>query len=902
MKNKETINSTIRNHLILKGNLFLLLVGITTSLSTLGVTMSSNQAFASNSAYYDVIQADSPIAYWRTLSSGHILDETSYNNDITSGIGSTVSSNSSSPILNSIDPKSLQFSSTGTKGIITPINKLDFTNWGSSTGWSWEWWAITTTVTQVQQDMLSLNNAHSYSPVNDNQWAVNWIKDKYRLMHDYGGNQNTSVNSPLASKNVWNHYVLTVNSSSAKVYRDGQEIINYAGTQPVIQDDAVLALAAYKGSTFPTGDYYSLKGKMSEIAIYDYSLLPNQIQEHYELGKYGLNIDYPITNWTRSDIITNPIQPLLSGDKTGWEYEVASGYALPDGLVLNQYTGEITGTPVSQDEVNTDYIEMKVKAIKGSNSILSNLFNIIVRPESPAQQLRPILLFDTDEKWRPLNVETLVNEEYSGSPAIKHQLCDPSCSSITGLEELDETGVEGDRLDLNGDTDTLGLLDLPGVPSGLGMSLNTDTDSYMPANDSCLTGSRQECDDISSLYWQAIPDSEGDFYYDYWAYYRYNKYNLSNFDELQPYLYLFAGFSLPVGVLTFDELDAGNHEGDWEGLVVASDNQDDPTGFDWVGMDSHGSTWKYLPGVLYCNSVITEEPCLKSDGLKGQRVVAYVAEGSHATYPRPCNENCNQTDSEGEAPWGVDVPDPIGLIGFASERDFDGEVNWSHNNSENRLTEMPTSFNEWADWNGFWGGEESEVRSPRDQDRGSEPWLAGVCTDRYSETEECEDPFSRNSIMTSEQKACAPWSGPFIQVSVCNSKALDTQTNESLVLIKEKLSDSYKALTGSASGVSQLISDIPLNKDERIQLIGSIPKNTIIIVKTKNVNAIVKETTFMTKELLSKGIYSINLEKQNGEIEVNLMDKYSNQAIKTIKTETINEINHIKSASNNNKE
>jgi hypothetical protein len=557
---------------------------------------------------------------------------------------------------------------------------------------------------------------------------------------------------------------------------------------------------------------------------------------------------------------------VLSGDATGWEYEIASGYTLPDGLAIDEDTGQITGAPASEDEINTDYIEIKVKATKGSNSILSNPFDIVVRPEDPAQQLRPILLFDSDEKWRPLNVETLVDEEYPGSPAVKHQLCDPSCSSITRLEDLDETGVTGDYLDLEGNANTLGPLDLPGFEEIPSISLSDQADNYQAADDVCLTGDMQECDNNSnSLYWQAIFDEENNVtYYDYWAYYRFNQYNLSNLNVISPFLYLFSEFEFPIGAAEFSDLDSGDHEGDWEGLVVASDNEDDPTGFDWVGMDAHGNTWKYLPGVLYCDSIIAEESCLQADNKKGQRVVAYAAEGSHATYPRPCDENCNQTDSEGDVLVGVDIPG-YGNVGIASERDFDGEVAWNQNNSESNLIEMPTSADEWPDWDGQWGAG-SPVESPRNQTRGSFPWDAGECTERYSEFQDCdEEILLRSTDGINVEDDCSPWDGPFVQVAICNNES------ESLISIKEETSKSQNTLTDSVLGLSQLVSDKPLELNDRIEIIGSIPKGTNITVRTDTLHKdVINETTFEIEQPLPRNSYFIVSSRNNKRVKTEL--------------------------------
>jgi hypothetical protein len=834
-----------------KSVLFLLFGIVIFSFVFLGMNSSNNQAIASNSAYYDAIQADLPIAYWRTLASGQILDETSYNNDITSGIGTAASSSPISPILNSSDPKSINFNgnTTSTKGIITPITILDLTNWGTSTGWTWEVWATTTTVNQTSQELFSFSNTHSYTSINDDQWSLGWFKDKYRLTHDYGGSSQssmTAISSPLADKNVWHHYVFSVSSSSAKAYLDGQPIINYTGTQPTIQNDAVLALAAFKGWPWPTCDYYSLKGKMSEIALYDYPLSPIQIQEHYELGKYGLDVEYPTTNWTRSNTISDPIQPTFSGDATGWEYEIASGYTLPDGLAIDEDTGQITGTPIGEDEINTDYVEIKVKATKGSNSILSNPFDIVVHPESPSQQFRPVLRFDEGEDWRPLDVNNFLAEEYDSGEIFDdnhtftednvHQICEDYSEEFSNCHSLDYW--ENHEIDFSHPDDEDLSSEWPYIYiQKVGESIPVYS---APAEklDNCETN-LNDCDSgpDSSIYWHEAPNASGYTLLDYWIFYRYNQY---------------AG---------------GDHEGDWEEVVVAYSGND-PYTFDWVGMSSHGPVYRFLRGVLTCGDEEADPGSCGSEENpnilnQSQRPHIFISDGGHSNYPKACSTGgltCGRVNGEF----------------YETEKDYGGEDFWGNNNSPEALKEIDDETgwdglnNEWwGDWNGHWGNwafeTEHEIFSPG---------AAGRSTDIYNNSDGDADDIPCNEFESDENencpselrqtnqlynnsfitRACAPWSGPNISISICQPKQLQTSIKETTLDKKGsiEINDFNKAeAIASAPGITQVLGD-PLGSEDIINIEYNSDKLVSITIKTSNNKGTVSESYFNNVDLDEK--------------------------------------------------
>lgn len=770
----------------------------------------SSPASATNSDYYTMIQGDLPMTYWRTLSGGQILDETSNNNDITNGIGAAVNSSSSSPIANSSDPKSIEFTSTGTKGIITPIDKLDFSNWGTSAGWSWEWWATTTTVSQNQQYMMVFSNADNNLPKYD-MWGFGWYNNKYRLVQAYNwGNQVTLLNSPLADTNNWHHYVLTVQPGSARFYLDNQLQITYTGTYPNINNNTLMTLGAYKGDSWPNGDYYSLLGKMSEIALYDYALTPNQITEHYELGKFGLKVKYENPAWVRNDVVSDPIEPEFQGDETSWSFSLATGYSLPDGLSVNSSTGIITGTPTETNEVNTESYPVKIKATKSGDTVLSNEFEIMVRPESLAQQFRPVLRFDEGEDWRPLNVNNFLHEEFDYGE--KHEVCPDYSDQGIGCNYYDNwedfysstfphPGDEDDPeewpyIDIHGDSDEIEDYKAPEL-----------------ALDNCDAGDLNDCDTgaNSVMYWHESPTNSAYNLLDYWVFYRYNKYTVVD----------------GVGILD------GDHEADWEEFVVAYTGSN-PKTFDWVGMSSHGPVYRYLRGVLTCGDENAEPGSCGDEANPdelGQRPHVFVADGSHANYPFECHSVCSRSED------------------YTPEKSYGGEEYWGNNNVSTSLKE----FNDeegwdglngdwWADWNGYWGllDNESHVSSPgasnRDPDiyNNSDGDADNIpCREWNSdEFEDCPSNLMRISQQLGINPICAPWIGPGVALVMCEPKKLYESYSKGRLkeIHKEiKITGPYQEkVISSAPGITQVLGN-NINKNLKINFLR---KGSTVILKS----------------------------------------------------------------------
>ncbi len=144
------------------------------------------------------------------------------------------------------------------------------------------------------------------------------------------------------------------------------------------------------------------------------------------------------------------------------------------------------------------------------------------------------------------------------------------------------------------------------------------------------------------------------------------------------------------------------HEGDWEGVTVVVDAAGRRV--ESVHFAAHASSWRYPAGVP------------RIDG--GRHVRVYVAEGSHAAYPRRCvRTSCRQTEStlpegrsNGRAAW---VDNTRAACARRCVRLFPG------------VGGNPAS---WNGWNGLWGVPQSAFfpppRTPAFQNRYRHPFAA----------------------------------------------------------------------------------------------------------------------------------------------------------------------------------
>jgi hypothetical protein len=308
--------------------------------------------------------------------------------------------------------------------------------------------------------------------------------------------------------------------------------------------------------------------------------------------------------------------------------------------------------------------------------------------ERLAGELRPWLQFDSTERWRPLSVEAFVAEEFDDG---RHGICRrderPPCERDLADSKRLRRGVA--YVDVHGDG-----------RNGKGIEA--------PEADCAMPHAAVDCDDGagSAIYYRRTSNGNR-WYWDYWWFYRYSDY---------------------TGKVNNCEFICGDHEGDWEGMTVITTASTEPKVLGAI-YASHSARIKVDAAIL---------------PLVGKRPRAFVAEGTHATYPFACTETCGQYSTLGLLTLEV------GLY----EESHDGVAGWSHNSDESCeeadcVRPLPEGgggeegdslpiAGEWAAWRGKWGAtcpdgcpggldhRESSPQSPGNQSRYRCPWIPTV--------------------------------------------------------------------------------------------------------------------------------------------------------------------------------
>jgi hypothetical protein len=295
-----------------------------------------------------------------------------------------------------------------------------------------------------------------------------------------------------------------------------------------------------------------------------------------------------------------------------------------------------------------------------------------------ATALRPRLRFDSGEPWRPIAVDQFVAERFPGGATELACWFAPRkhCEPLTGLGELRRGPQAPAYIEIDGEG-------------------RNGVDYHSPRR-LCRQGLVEDCNEgrPAVIYYRRT-SHEGRWYWDYWWFYRYNDY---------------------VGRVNDCTFYCADHEGDWEGITVITTPSLTPE----------------VIGAIYAahkDRVYVEGNMLpRSSG----HPLAFVAEGTHATYPYRCaRADCEQFGTIA----GARLP----------EDRFDGEVSWGGNDDAQCLayrcvrplpevgepddTAVPLA-GEWAAWPGKWGSScvkgcddaESSPNSPGLQIRFKCPW------------------------------------------------------------------------------------------------------------------------------------------------------------------------------------
>jgi hypothetical protein len=369
-------------------------------------------------------------------------------------------------------------------------------------------------------------------------------------------------------------------------------------------------------------------------------------------------------------------QVMLEKAKAGEQWVVN----LPTGEVTKSEYGDISGrnackAPSAEEKQAAQEKEAKAEAEIGPHGGTTE--------RQLANKVRPYLFFDRTERWRPLAVDAFLKERFpdgGGQELCPGTPAKPGCRPLDRLAQLRPVAATPTWINIHGEGKN-----------------GVDFESPNPA---CHEGFAVDCNGGpgAAIYYRRT-GHEGLWYWDFWVFYRYNDYQ---------------------GKINRCALYCDDHEGDWEGVVVVTTESREPE----------------VTGTIY--AAHTDRIYVPAATLPtiGTHPLAYVAKGTHATYPYICDANCKQYS-------GIlkqDLPDG----------DHGGQIAWEDNSDVTCATDrcvraLPGSTKPgdqklphaggWAAWPGTWGatcpaggcaGEGSSPRSPGLQARFKCPWVANL--------------------------------------------------------------------------------------------------------------------------------------------------------------------------------
>jgi hypothetical protein len=300
-----------------------------------------------------------------------------------------------------------------------------------------------------------------------------------------------------------------------------------------------------------------------------------------------------------------------------------------------------------------------------------------------AERFRPWLMFDSREKWRPLNVEYMFDEG-------TQRFCRSEARAVKCEPHPIRDVTEFDRLVGGKQAGPTSFIDIAGdIADGY-----HGPTSCRPQLD-CDRGPR------SAIYYH-VTESNERLYVDYWWFLRFNHFERLKLDKT-----CHLGLAREAGVC--DE-----HEGDWEGVTVVTPPHDERH-IGYVIYAAHKGTFRYGgPPQLQVR--------------KKTHPVVYLAEGSHAAYPRACARACRQ-------------PPALAIDGIIEmpEANYDGLASWGRNAKScmpNARGSCLLSLDKqpWTHWRGQWGAGctaacdgvrlASSPHSPGVQQRYQTPWCS----------------------------------------------------------------------------------------------------------------------------------------------------------------------------------
>jgi hypothetical protein len=421
---------------------------------------------------------------------------------------------------------------------------------------------------------------------------------------------------------------------------------------------------------------------------------------------------------------------------------------------------------------------------------------------SLARNFRPNLRLDEGERWRPLELDEMLEEG--------HRVCvSGECEQIWEWSELAE---------LSGPEPSKAVLDIAPVEGEWDSEPHvSDADDY--GSPDCTEPEAQgvDCEDYehTAIHYDASKVSPGGYrYLQYWFFYRFND---SPVD------------TNPLG----GRLD---HEADWERIAVAvPEEEETPATFDYATFDQHGDTYAYLRKNLSCNQ---GQEC----GGSSKRLDVYVAGGTHASYAGACTSTeiilpCFQSN------------------GITPETDHGGEVDWIGDIDAGTLRKLPAPYGgtwlegpqAFTDWPGQWGFDEdfeSHVDSPANQPQFNEPWDAecyggGSCNREKSEFRAAvaPDPVIRSETpLAKVPPSCQEWFGAEVVALLCSPSKLRDSLARAAIDRREGTADltgiqhGDRQVAPTTGGLAQLVG-APLAPGDELVLSGHPGRDAVLLVR-----------------------------------------------------------------------
>lgn len=232
-----------------------------------------------------------------------------------------------------------------------------------------------------------------------------------------------------------------------------------------------------------------------------------------------------------------------------------------------------------------------------------------------------------------------------------------------------------------------------------------------------------------------------------------------------------------------------------------------PETFDFASFSQHGTFYSYLRDTLRCDGGTTSN-CGTSDAPTGGRLNAYVANGSHASYPESCS-----------APVG-------GALcprhdGSPTEKGYDGTRAWASNDDVDALERLPADGdNTFVDWPGAWDGPDRHVRSPAcQQPHFGAPWNGltdGDCDSAPSVRRLSAETAPKSMVRRRDNASCGSWFGGGVVAVACDRPRLKSalragrlthRGDVTLKLRRAAWRTGANQHAGAARGVAQVVGE-----------------------------------------------------------------------------------------------